>query len=158
MTKTKFFLFLSVVLFFGCKKDTNVSQNVSKSTENDKSLILDAKNYFEKEILFKSNNSTLTSDKSFKTYRQLQDKIANFDSAFVQESISKQKYVTIPIKYPNKELYCKAIGKTWNLSSFTYLIFYLDKKSKKHVELITKFPSDSYLVDTSKSKKLEAIS
>ncbi|MCJ8210796.1 hypothetical protein MUY27_13845 [Mucilaginibacter sp. RS28] len=109
--------------------------------------------FFDDKVAKQSQNAKSSVNVAAKTFRQLLEKTPVFDSAYVQEMLSKQKYVTVPVAYTGKELYLKAGRRTPRMAYFTYLIFYLDEKQEKHVELVTKFPDEAYLIDTSKTKK-----
>ena len=143
-------MLLATLIIFGCKKDKFASESLNSTSDNE--LLSAAKSYFDSEINIKTKNP----NNSILTPRQKLTKDAIFEAAYVQEVESK-RIVVIPIIYVEHELYLKNNGRYISLSDLSNLIIYKDNDNVNHAEIVTRIPTDEYLLDTSKNKKFSGL-
>lgn len=147
-------LILTAFIIHSCKKEsTKASPKETEKTDLD--LIADAQSYFTKEVNVSQNGLAINSTGSSKTFRQLLDKEASFDNAYIQQE-PIGKIVVIPLKF-SKELYIDRTKGYIRLSDVSNLIIYTDSQKKKHAEIVTRIPDDVYLADTGRNKLFSGI-
>ncbi len=148
-----FYCILTLVFFnFSCKKNAYESASIRPT------LIANAEQYFNREVLSKTNievglsNVNSLSDK--RSPRQEGIKNPLWNKAY----IAHLKYgagVVVPVTYNNPLVINSNFAKDefYNLNTLTKLFIYQDASKSYHAELITAFPDSSYLHRTGEDFK-----
>ena len=149
-------IFVSVI-YWACKKDSNNSSG-NNLTSAQQQLIANAKTYFENNVRLKVGNDKACNryhtagGAQFNAVKSL-IKNAVWSAAYVQ-TISIGKIVVVPIHFSSSlYVYTNYTDSTLRLpiNKLSRLIVYSDSLKQLHAEVVTEFPDDNFIKNSTSS-------
>ena len=150
-------LFAICTFYWACKKDQTSAANKNLTTE-EQQLITNAKTYFENTVKIKAGNDKALADTipaggaQFNAVKSL-IKNAVWSDAYVQ-TISIGKIVVVPIHFSSSlYIYTNYTDSTVRLpiNKLSKLIVYTDSLKQLHAEVVTEFPDDNFIKNSTSS-------